>query len=422
LTVFGRIRWVPVSFLFAGGMINYMDRSAVSVAAPFLMKDLGLDAAQLGIAFSSFFAGYALFNFIGGYAADVLGPKRVFTLAMSVWSAFCGLTAAATGFTSLLVVRTIFGCGEGPFASTANKMVGNWFPRRQIATAIGVANAGTPIGGALAGPVTGWIALRYGWRASFVVLACLGFIWTFFWNLAIVDRPEAHPKLSAAERAEIERDRSPITQLESKLPLFFYLRQPAVIATGFSFFGYSYILYFFLSWFPSYLSMARHLNIRDMVFVNTIPWILGTVGLVISGLVCDLLSRVIGNVLRARKLVLAVCLMLAAVCVTLAGIASGLAGSVAFMSAAIFFIYLTGATYWAIIQETVQGGRVGAAGGFVHLIANCAGIIGPAVTGFIVQATGVFTSAFFLAGGVAFFGALLVAVFVRRSNSIISTS
>jgi ACS family hexuronate transporter-like MFS transporter len=149
--VLDRVRWIPVWFLFAGGMINYMDRSAVSVAAPFLMKDLGLNAAQLGIIFSSFFAGYALFTFIGGYASDVLGPKRVFTLAMTVWSSFCGLTAAAVGFVSLLAVRVFFGCGEGPFSAAANKMVANWFPRREVATAVGFANAGTPIGGALGG-------------------------------------------------------------------------------------------------------------------------------------------------------------------------------------------------------------------------------------------------------------------------------
>jgi nitrate/nitrite transporter NarK len=85
------------------------------------------------------------------------------------------------------------------------------------------------------------------------------------------------------------------------------------------------------------------------------------------------------------------------------------------MAAAIFSIYVTGAAYWAIIQEIVQGEHLGAASGFVHFIANCAGVIGPAVTGFIVQATGAFTSAFVLAGGFAFLGALLVAVFVRRS-------
>jgi MFS transporter, ACS family, hexuronate transporter len=195
--------------------------------------------------------------------------------------------------------------------------------------------------------------------------------------------------------------------------LSFYLRQPAVIATGLSFFGYAYVLYFFLSWFPMYLTMAQHLNIRDMGFVNAIPWILGALGLTLSGLACDLLSRISGDVLRARKLVLVVCLILAAICVGLAGLFSGLAWAVAFMAAAIFFVYLTGATYWAIIQETVPREHMGATSGFVHLIANCAGIIGPAVTGFIVQATGVFTSAFLLAGGVALLGALLVTIFVK---------
>lgn len=402
-----RSRWVPIGFLFAGGMINYMDRSALSVAAPMVMKDLGLDAARLGIIFSSFFAGYTLFTFIGGYAADILGPKRVFTLAMTLWSAFCGLTAAATGFTSLLILRTIFGFGEGPFGAAANKMVGNWFPRRQVATAIGLANAGTPLGGALAGPVAGWLAVRYGWRTSFVALAGIGFLWTFFWFLIVKDRPQTHREIAAAEPVESEAFR------ERAFPLSFYLRQPAVIATGVSFFGYAYILYFFLSWFPVYLTMAQHLDIREMGFVNSIPWILGALGLTLSGLVCDLLSRMSGDLLRARKLVLVVCLVLAAICVSLAGLFSGLAWAVAFMAAAIFFVYLTGTTYWAIIQETVPGARMGAASGFVHLIANCAGIIGPAVTGFIVQATGAFTSAFLLAGVVAVIGAFLVAVFVK---------
>jgi ACS family hexuronate transporter-like MFS transporter len=401
----GRSRWIPVWFLFFGGMVNYMDRSAVSVAAPLLMRDLGLNAAQLGIIFSSFFAGYAVFTFIGGYASDVLGPKRVFTLAMTTWSTFCGLTAAATGFTSLLIVRVVFGCGEGPFSASANKMVSNWFGRREAATAIGVANAGTPIGGALAGPIAGTIALRYGWRMSFVVLAMAGFIWTLLWMINVSD---------GAAEARDGRDGIRRTATTS---LGVQLRQPIVIATGASFFAYAYILYLFLTWFPTYLTMAKHMAVRDMVFMNTIPWVLGTVGLAASGMVSDFLSRATGDVLRARKLVLLFGLSVATVCVTLTGLVPSVGWAVALMTGTIFSVYLTGATYWAIILEAVQPEHVGAAGGFVHLIANCAGIIGPAVTGFIVQATGVFTSAFMVAGGVGLAGVVLVAVFVRRSST-----
>jgi MFS transporter, ACS family, hexuronate transporter len=404
-----RSRWVPISFLFAGGMINYMDRSALSVAAPLVMKDLRLDAAQLGIIFSSFFAGYALFTFIGGYASDLFGPKRVFALSMSAWSVFCGLTAAAVGFSSLLVVRVLFGCGEGPFSAAANKMVNNWFPPRHIATAIGIANAGTPIGGALAGTVAGWLAVRYGWRTSFVVLAAIGLLWTLCWALVVTDRPavqQGQRDLEGLKKAG---------QRESQRPLSSYLRQPTVIATGASFFSYAYVLYFFLSWFPSYLTMSRHLDISRMSLLNAIPWILGTFGLLLSGLVCDLAFLICSDLLTARKLVLVVCLVLAAICVSLTGLVSSLSWAVALMAVTIFCIYLTGAMYWAIIQDVVRAEHVGAVGGFVHLIANCAGIVGPAVTGFIVQATGAFTSAFLLAGSVALLGALAVAVFVRRA-------
>lgn len=378
------------------------------------MKDLRLDVAHLGIIFSSFFAGYALFTFIGGYASDRFGPKRVFVLSMSTWSAFCGLTAAAVGFSSLLVVRVLFGCGEGPFGAAANKMVSNWFPPRQIATAIGIANAGTPIGGALAGAVAGWLAMRYGWRTSFIVLAAIGFLWTLCWALAVTDSPS----LQRGQR-DLEglngNTRQLAAQRESQPPLSFYLRQPTVIATGAAFFSYAYVLYFFLSWFPSYLTMSRHLDISRMSLLNAIPWILGTFGLLLSGLVCDLLSRICSDLLSARKLVLVVCLALAAACVSLTGLVSSLSWAVTLMAVTIFCVYLTGATYWAIIQDVVRAEHVGAASGFVHLIANCAGIVGPAVTGFIVQATGAFTSAFLLAGGIALLGALAIAVFVRRA-------
>jgi ACS family hexuronate transporter-like MFS transporter len=411
--MFSRLRWIPVWLLFGGGMINYMDRSALSIAAPLMMRDLRLDTVQLGFIFSSFFAGYALFNFLGGYASDVIGPKRVFTVSMTIWSLFCGLTAAAVGFTSLMVVRVIFGFGEGPFSAAANKMVSNWFPRREIASAIGVANAGTPLGGALAGPLVGWIALNYGWRASFVVLAVLGLVWTSLWVTLAVERPDAHPRLNEPERAEIESDRGQEARQRTKLPLRFYLRQPAVLVTGFAFFGYGFILYFFLSWFPIYLTAAQHLSITTMSFVNVIPWLLGSVGLYVSGLVCDFLFRKTGDALFSRKLVLVTCLSLAGVSVAVSGLVAGVVSAVSLMALAIFFNYLSGTAYWAIIQDTVQGENVGGASGFVHLIANCAGIIGPAVTGLIVHSTGAFTGAFLLAGGVAILAAVLVAKFVK---------
>lgn len=406
-------RWQMVLLLFIAGIINYLDRSALSVAAPLVMQDLSLTPADLGLIFSSFFVGYAAFNFIGGWASDKLGGKRVFTLAMGVWSAFCALTAAATGFVSLLVIRVFFGVGEGPLSSTMNKVVNNWFPHREAASAVGFANCGTPLGGAIAGPVVGLMAVALGWKAAFVVIGLIGFVWLFFWVRLATETPREHPTISAAELHEIEGGRAAPSASLPAQPLGFYLKQPVVLATGLAFFGYNYILFFFLTWFPSYLTMAQHLSIKDMSIATVLPWVLGFCGLAAGGALSDAVFRRTGQALFARKLVLIVCLSLAAVSVALAGLVTTVASALLLMSAAVFFLYLTGSTYWAILQDTVRGENIGGVGGFIHMMANCAGIIGPAVTGFIVQSTGAFTSAFVLAGGIAILGVLCVLVFVK---------
>jgi D-galactonate transporter len=416
MKLFGTVRWTVVALLFLGGMINYLDRSAISVAAPFLTQQLSLSPSELGWVFSAFFFGYAAFCFVGGYASDRIGGRNVFGIAAIVWSIFCGLTALVFSYASLLTVRLIFGMGEGPYGSATNKLVSNWFPRRQQASAVGWANAGTPLGGALAGPIVGFIALSYGWRVSFVVIAIIGLCWAIAWLLLVTDRPEQNPLTSAAERAEIAAGQEPPTVLPpAKLGVL--LMRPAVLATAFAFFGYAYILYFFLAWFPSYLTMQQHLSIKSMSFVSAIPWLLGFIGLAGGGMVCDAIYRLTGNALLSRKLVLVSGLLIAAVCVALAGTVTSVESAVALMTVSVFFMYLTGNTYWAIILDTVDNNRVGGVGGFVHLIANLAGIVAPAATGYMVQASGTFTSAFVLTGAIAVLGALSVVVFVRQPVS-----
>jgi sugar phosphate permease len=310
-------------------------------------------------------------------------------------------------------VRLIFGMGEGPYGSATNKLVSNWFPRRQQASAVGWANAGTPLGGALAGPIVGFIALSYGWRVSFVVIAIIGLCWAIAWLLLVTDRPEQNPLTSAAERAEIAAGQEPPSTLPPA-KLGELLMRPGVLATAFAFFGYAYILYFFLAWFPSYLTMQQHLSIKSMSFVSAIPWLLGFIGLAGGGMVCDAIYRLTGNALLSRKLVLVSGLLIAAVCVALAGTVTSVQSAVALMTVSVFFMYLTGNTYWAIILDTVDNNRVGGVGGFVHLIANLAGIVAPAATGYMVQASGTFTSAFVMTGAIAVLGALAVVVFVRQ--------
>ena len=415
-----RMRWLVGSLMFLGGMINYLDRSALGVAAPLISRDLHLGPAALGVVFSAFSLGYAPFCFVGGYLSDRFGPKRVMTTAMIGWSMFCGLTAAAVGLGSLLAIRVVFGFAEGPIGSTSNKVVRNWFPHREQASAISLANAGTPLGAALSGPVVGFAAVAFGWRAAFVVIMLIGFAWLLAWVPLVTDRPRDNRRVAPAELAVIVEGQAaqPADDPAQGGRLSALLLRPAVLATGFAFFGYSCILFFFLTWFPSYLGIARHLSLKSMSIVSTIPWLLGFVGLAAGGPLSDLIFRWTGQALLARKIVLVGGLLAAAIAIALAGTAQTATGAVALMAAAVFCMYLTGNTYWAVILDTVPAARVGGVGGFVHFIANCGGIVAPLVTGFIVQATGSFISAFLLTGAIAVLGALGVAVFVRADNAV----
>jgi MFS family permease len=406
-----RPRWVLVTLLFVGGMISYLDRAALSITAPLISKDLHLDPAQLGIVFSSFFVGYAIFCFVGGYASDRFGPKTV----LSVWSLFCGLTAGVFSIASLLLVRVIFGMGEGPFCANINKLVSNWFPRKDQATAIGVANSGQSFGAALAGPVVGFIAVSAGWRMSFVIIAALGVLWVVAWVAWAKDKPAVAPESGLDTREERADMQSRVASgaTGAAQPLRVYVLRPAILATAFAFFGYAYILYFFLSWFSSYLTMAHHLSIQKMSVVSVIPWLVGATGLVGGGFVCDWIYRKTGRAIFARKLVLIVSLAAGALCIAVTGAITDLTSAVALMAVAVFFMYASFNTYFAIILDTVEQNRVGAVSGFVHFIANLAGIVAPAATGFLVQWSGNFKSAFLLTGAIAALGALSVAVFVR---------
>jgi len=407
-----RIRWLLVFMIFLGSIVAYLDRAALSIAAPFIVKEMHLAPSQLGIVFSSFFAGYALFCFIGGHASDRFGGKRVFTAAIVVWSLFCGLTAAATNVAMLLVARIGLGVGEGPFSATANKLVNDWFPHRERASAVGICNAGGPLGAALAGPLFGALALGFGWRIAFVLIALIGFAWVAIWAVLGADTPRASRFVSARERDEISAG-SPARHDGDAPSLGSYLRKPSLLATAYAFFGFNYTIYFLISWFPMYLTMEYHLPLQRMATINAIPWIGAFVGMVAGGFLSDLVFRLTGRAIFSRKLVSCTLLALSGLGIVIAGNLHGALAATVIMSAATLAVYLTATSYWAIIGDTVAPARVGGVGGFVHFLSNCSGIVGPAVTGYLVQWSGNFQSAFMLAGAISLTGALGLFVFVR---------
>ncbi|XBM33319.1 MFS transporter [Bacillus licheniformis] len=408
--MFSNGRGFVIVMLFLAGVINYLDRSALSVAAPFIQEDLNIRPAQMGMLFSSFFIGYAVFNFIGGWASDKYGAKHTLSAAMVVWSVFSGAIALTYNFVSLFIIRVIFGMGEGPLSAATSKSVNNWFPQKERARALGMTMCGTPLGGAVSGPIVGLIAIHWGWKASFVLIMIIGLVWTCFWMKFMKDKPADSGSLSPEKEARPKKD--------TGIPLSFYLKQPTVLFTAFAFF-------FLQLYFVLFLNMVSELfndspGAEHSRYERCNDY---TVGCRISrscawGIYFRLSVQADGQTdVFQKKPCLCAAFWLQRYALDLPGLSLPRLELLHLSHYRFSFLYLTGITYWAIIQDIVHPDRVGGVSGFMHFLANTSGIIGPTVTGYIVEYTGAFTSAFLLAGGLAVAGSICVALFVKPIRS-----
>jgi ACS family hexuronate transporter-like MFS transporter len=413
----GKYRFVVAALLFLAGTLNYMDRAAIGILAPYMQKDLGLDAAAMGIVFSTFFMGYSLFSFVGGYLSDRAGTRRTYAIAGVAWSVFCGLTGLVTGFWQLLVVRLLFGFAEGPMSSTTNRACSNWFPRSEAARAVGVTFSGQTFGSAIAAPLVIFTAFALGWRMAFVALTVLGLVWAVLWMIFATDHPYQSRFVSKQEADYIRLGREEKPEVAASgdgTSLLACLKRPSVIALGAALFGFNYTLYVFISWMPTYLANVMHVNMKDMAVAAMIPWIGGFIGYIGGGWMADWLYRRSADKLAARKVFITIPLVLVGACLVGLRFVTGVEQAVALLATALLVLTVGTQAVWASISEVVPMNRVGGTGGFVHFLANLSGVLSPAITGFAVASFGTYGAAFFVAAGIAFVASIAVLALLKR--------
>jgi MFS transporter, ACS family, hexuronate transporter len=416
----GKYRYVIAVLLFIAGAINNMDRAALGVVAPIINKELSLSPSQLGVIFSSFFFGYSIFAFVGGQLADKYGPRRVFSWAMGSWSILCGLTAAVSGFGTLLIARALFGFGEGPMNSTTNRTITNWFPRDETATMVGFTFSGQTVGSAIAGPIVGLIAIAYGWRTSFVIIAALGLVWIVAWRIFATDRPAENKRVGEPERNLVEASRNAVHPAESgdeNTPLRSYLVRPSTLALGVGLFAVNYTLFVFISWMPSYFTNALHLDLKQMSVLSAIPWACGGIGYFGGGLLADGFFKRMSNKLLARKISATLPLALSGVAMLGVSMVDSVTPAVTLVAFAVMFLTASSQACWAMMHELVPGRHLGGVSGFVHLMSNISGIVGPTMMGFAVQYFGGYGSGFVLGAAIDLIGVLAMLIVIGRRKT-----
>jgi ACS family glucarate transporter-like MFS transporter len=274
--------WVVI-FALTLAMIMYIQRVAISAAAPFITAEFHLTDTQMGWAFSVFGLSYALFEIPMGLMGDKLGVRRVLTQVVLLWSLFTALTGAAWNLTSLLVIRFVFGAGEAGCFPNLTRMLSAWLPLSERIRAQALMWAFGRWGGALAPPIAFFAISQLGWRLGFVALAMLGVVWIAVFLPWFRNDPAQHKSVNAAELAMLEDSRALVLH-DHGMPWYRLLMQRDIFFLGLQYFGFSYTWYFYVTWLPTWLQRVHGLTKLQTAGYAMLPLLLGGIGSIVSGL------------------------------------------------------------------------------------------------------------------------------------------
>lgn len=417
-----KFRWVIILLLFIITVINYIDRSAISYAIPKIKEDFGLNAGQVGMILGAFGIGYMIMTFFGGILADRFGARLILFLLSILWAIAIGLTGLAATFMIVYLMRILLGIAEGPNFPSMNRAVGDWLSEDERAIALSNSLVSVPIALAIGGPVvTGLIALT-SWRGMFIILAIAGLLWAPIWYIFFRDSPRKSKFTNEAEVKHIESSMDKGVQADSdnhvpakKLWTFLFTNR-TLLANDWAFFVFGYYLFFFMTWMPSYLKQAYHLNLKSIGLFSIIPWVLAAIFLYSLGYISDAILKKTGSLRKARSHPIWITQLLATICVIPVIFAQNETTALIFISLAVAFGMGSNSTFYAINVDIAKE-RAGTSLGVMDTFFAIAGFVAPTLTGWIVNSTGQFTNAFWLLAILSLSSVLAVLFFHRPDQS-----
>jgi len=368
--------------LLAGTAINYLDRVNISIAAPAMMAETGMQKDSLGLIFSAFLVGYALMQIPAGMIADRGSVKRLLAISFCVISILTALTpVAAHAFIAFIAVRLVLGAFEAVMFPGATAFNVRWFPASEFARGQMLSAAGAPIGQMLAYPFVAWIVLQASWPMAFYASALLGFIWVGVWVWYAKDYPRDHPGVSEKELSLLQQDvpslAPPSRSLKSLLattPVLFLCASAAC---------FSFVLWTFLFWLPTYLTEARGLPLVSVATFGVAIQACGAVGLLGSGVISDFILRRTQNVSWARPKFAGACLLLAMILLAAAVSTPSTPLSLVLLGAFYFFFMSAPVAYHATPGALLPS-QAASIYGVINTCASVGGALGPAIVGSLV--------------------------------------
>jgi len=384
-----RRRWGIAWLLGIGVLVNYFDRVNLSVSHDALIATFGISNIAFGYLSSAYNWTYAAFQLPVGVVLDKFGVKRVGRVGIFLWSIASFAAAVSPTLGGLFGARLLLGVGEAPTFPASAKAVGLWFPQEERSLATAMFDAAAKFSSAIGVPVIGIALLMAGWRWSFALTGVISAAYLlYFWK--VYRDPDDDEKLSAMERSFIEEtieglDVKKVPD-EGRSSLGQLLKQRKVLGLAIGFGSYNYVFYLLLTWLPSYLSFALHIDLLHSFLYTSVPWIFATItDVVAGGWLVDFLVKHGWNSSLVRRVVL------------IGGTAFGLGllgaahahtpmRALIWISISIGGLSAAAPVGWSLPSLIARRNDVGKVGGIVNFSNQISGICAPIVTGYLVSA------------------------------------
>jgi len=400
-----RRRWIIAWLLGLGVLVNYFDRVNLSVSHAALFTAFGISNITFGYLSGAYNWTYAMCQLPVGVLLDRFGVRRVGRISTIVWSIASFAAAITPNVPGFFAARFVLGVGEAPTFPANAKAIGLWFPSKERSFATAIFDAAAKFASAIGIPVIGVILLKFGWRWSFAITGLVSLLYFALFYKVYRD-PDDDPALSDVERQYILED-VPLTNPQDleppKASLGYLLRQKKVLGLAIGFGSYNYVFYLLLTWLPSYLSAALHIDLLHSFLYTSVPWLVATCADLVAGLGSDALIQRGWDASRVRKTVL-VCGMTFGLGILGTVHAHSATQALLWISLSIGGLSAAAPIGWSLPSVIVPRGSVGTVGGIVNLSNQLSGIAAPIITGYVVATTKSYAWAFGIAAIYLLFG------------------
>ena len=409
-------RFVLVAGTFFLSVLLYIDRACISAAKNPIAESLNFNDKQMGWILSVFALGYALFQTPSGMLADRYGPRRILTAIVILWSAFTALTAAAWNYTSMLVIRFLFGVSEAGAFPGISRAVFSWYPMKERGLITGINFSGSRIGAAFALPLVAWLIHAAGWKPTFLILGLVGFAWALFWFLWFRDVPEKHLTISGSELSYIlENRQKPSSQISRQVTMVEMLRSKNMWLAMLQYFGSNFTFFFTLTWLFPHMQDKFGLEMVEAGFYASVPLIGGALGNWFSGWLVDFIYKT-GRWKLSRQVPAIAGFLLVVFGLLMSLHMDTATGTILYLTIAIFGADMTLSPSWSFCVD-VGRQNSGAVSGTMNMAGNIGSFLTALAFPYLKAWTGTDEPFFYLGAALALLSALAW-LFMKSDKSL----